>query len=174
MLGSIGGPGVGLGLGLLGNILGTRSERNRLEKMRAELETSLNPVEANLQGKQFGPSQSEGRVTQGITQSTLSDLSNRGVLDSSFAAPQVAQAVAPLELQRQQDIQQGTRDLAAARMQVKGATSLPGYGEAFGQTLGDFGELAALQAGRSEGRKRAQGRQRDRIRGQIEQPEILL
>ncbi len=147
-------PLVGIGLSTIGSLIETGSERRRLEELRATMTNALGPLEAEARGARFGLSKTEGSLAQGATESTLGDLASRGVLQSSFAPGEVAQAVAPAELHRQGRLQETERELAAAKTQIAGATSLPGYGAAFGEGLGEVGGFLALRGGVEEGRKR--------------------
>lgn len=147
-------PLVGIGLGAIGDLISTGSERRRLEELRASMTNALGPLEAEARGARFGLSKSEGGIAQAATDSTLGSLASRGVLQSSFAPGEVAQAVAPAELHRQGRLQETETQLAAAKQQIAGATSLPGYGAAFGGALGDVGGFLALRGGVEEGRKR--------------------
>lgn len=135
------------GANLIGSILGTSSERKRRKRLRAQLLAENAPLEALLRTRQFGPSESEGNIMQSVTQRTLSDLASRGILNSSISAPAVAQAVAPIENQRQQRTQDLLERVVAARQAILQGTELPGYGEAFGSSLGEAGSLLALIAG---------------------------
>ena len=157
------GFGVGAGLQTIGNLLGVRSERRRLEELRAKLEETLKPEQARLNQAQFGLSQSEGALAQSAERSTLSDLANRGVLESSGAPAEVAQAVAPFELRRQETIRGTERSLAAARQAIAGETSLPGYGGAFGEGLGQIGGFLALRQGVEEGKRRGRNMRLERL-----------
>ena len=133
-----------LGANLLGSLFSIRSERNRRKKLRERLLAENAPLEALLQTRQFGPSESEGSLMQVATQRTLSDLASRGVLNSSISAPAVAQAVAPIEEQRQRRTQGLLERVVAARQAIIEGTSLPGYGAAFGEAFGEAGDLMAL------------------------------
>lgn len=136
--------GAALGANLGGKLLGIHSERNRRKKLRARLLAENAPLEALLQTRQFGPSESEGALMNTIVQRTLGDLSSRGVLNSSVAAPQIAGAVAPIENQRQQRTQGLMERVVAARQAIISGTELPGYGQAFGESMGEAGDLLAL------------------------------
>src|SRR3990167_4915550 len=102
----------GLGSKLLGGYLSARSERSRMRRQRIAQEAALAPLEAeipklraNLATSRFGLSGSENAIRQGVVEGTLADLGQRGLLQSSVAAPSVARAVAPIELQHQQNVQ---------------------------------------------------------------------
>lgn len=122
-----------------------------MKKLRADLLGYLQPLESALTTQQYGLSQSEGRVAQGVTQSTLQGLANRGVLQSSYSAPAVAQAVAPIEQRHQENLLDLLRSITAAKTQIAEGTSLPGYGGAFGESFGQGGDLLAYLAGRKYG-----------------------
>lgn len=133
-----------LGANLIGSLLSVRSERKRRQRLRERLLAENAPLEALLQQRQFGPTESEGNLMQVATQRTLSQLASQGVLNSSISAPAVAQAVAPIEEQRQRRTQGLLERVVAARQAIVEGTSLPGYGAAFGEAFGEAGDLMAL------------------------------
>lgn len=163
ILGAASNPLVGIGLGALGDVFETGSERRRLEELRASLTNALGPLEAEARGARFGLSKTEGSLAQSATESTLGSLASRGVLQSSFAPGEVASAVAPFELRRQERLQDTERQLASAKAQIAGETSLPGFGAAFGTALGDVGGFLALRGGVEEGRKRGRRSRLERL-----------
>lgn len=136
--------GAALGANLGGKLLGIASERAQRKKLRARLLAENAPLEALLRTRQFGPSESEGALMNTIVQRTLGDLASRGVLNSSISAPAVAGAVAPIENQRQARTQGLMERVVAARQAIIEGTELPGFGAAFGSTLGEAGDLLAL------------------------------
>lgn len=138
--------GGALGANLLGSLFSVRSERKRRQKLRERLLAENAPLEALLQTRQFGPSESEGNLMQAVTDRTLSGLASQGVLNSSISASRVAQAVAPIEEQRQRRTQGLLERVVAARQAIIEGTSLPGYGAAFGESFGEAGDLMALLA----------------------------
>ena len=141
----------GLAGKFLGNFISTRSERNRLKKLQFEQFSALAPMEALLRQQDFGASETDSRLSQSVTTRTLTDLANRGVLNSSISAPAVASAVAPIEEQRQARRQSLMERLTAAKMAIYQNTSMPGYGNAFGQSLGEAGDVMAYMYGRGVG-----------------------
>jgi hypothetical protein len=167
----LGGPvgfGIGAGVDLIGSLLGVRSERRRLEELRAEFEEAQKPLETALETRKTGLSQTEGKLAEGATTGALTDLASRNVLESSFAPGEVLRETAPLELRRQESVQGLERELAASRMAIAGATSLPGYGAAVGGTLGDVGEFLALRGGRDEGRERSRRLMQEKLDSLLE------
>lgn len=147
-----------LGANLIGSLLSVRSERKRRQRLRERLLAENAPLEALLQQRQFGPTESEGNLMQVATQRTLSQLASQGVLNSSISAPAVAQAVAPIEEQRQRRTQGLLERVVAARQAIVEGTSLPGYGAAFGEAFGEAGDLMALLSaiGQREGNQKSQ------------------
>jgi len=140
--------GGSFGMKLGSALFGVGSERRRRDKLRHDMLANLAPLEAQVNQANFGPSQSEGSLAQSATSSVLSSLADRGVLQSSIAAPAVAAAVAPIEQQRQARRQGLIERLTAAKNAIYGDTSMPGYGSAFADTLGQGGDVLALLAGR--------------------------
>lgn len=174
LLGSLSNPTLaGIGLQTLGGLISTRSERRRQRELREQSLGALEPLETERRQLAFGPSMSEGRMIQGETSRTLADLSSRGVLDSSFAASDVAGAVAPFEAQRKRELQSVDQQLAAAKQAIAQGTSLPGFGAAFGGALGDIGGFLALRGGVEEGRKRGKKSRTDRLLDLMEQSEEM-
>jgi hypothetical protein len=172
LLGGLSGGGpLGIGVSLLGGLIQTGSERRRLEELRKASENALKPLEAEAAGARFGLSQTEGNLAQGATESTLGSLASRGVLQSSFAPGEVAQAVAPVELHRQERLMGLERDIAAGKKAIAGETSLPGFGAAAGGALGDIGGFLALRGGVEEGRKRGKKSRTDRLLDLLDQSE---
>jgi hypothetical protein len=141
--------GASFGANLISGILGTRSRRRQLKRLRAEQLRNLKPLEDLLSVRGFGASESQGNIEQAVTSRTLGGLAQRGVLQSSIAAPSVAQAVAPYEQQRQAGVQSLTERIVAARNAILEGTSIPGYGQAFGESFGQGGDLLAYMAGKS-------------------------
>lgn len=151
------GMAIGLGANLLGGLIKTRGESQRRKKIRAERLAALKPLEATLAQGQYGLSSSEGAIQRQVTQQTLGDLSSRGILDSNVAPAQVAQAVAPIQMEHDQRNQVLAQHIAASKEAIASDTAAPGYGEVFGDALGDVGGFMALLEGRSaEKRRRAQ------------------
>ena len=140
------------GAQLLGGIFKTQSERSRLQDLRGQLEAAIAPLEADARGRRFGSSQSTGSLTRRVTRNTLEGLGERGVLDSSFAAPAVAEAVAPIEAAETGRRLQSEERIASAKFAIAEGTSLPGFGSAFGGALEDLGSFLSLQAGRQAGK----------------------
>lgn len=134
----------GLGFNLASKIFATGSERARRRKLRERLLAENMPLEALLRTRQFGPSESEGALMNTVVQRTLGDLASRGVLNSSISAPAVAGAVAPIENERQARTQGLMERVVAARQAILQGTELPGYGQAFGESFGEAGDLLAL------------------------------
>lgn len=124
-----------------------------MRDLRARLFASLSPLEALYQTRRLGPSQTEGDIMSAVTQRTLGGLAERGVLQSSVTAPAVAAAVAPIENQRQQRVQGLLERLVAARQSILEGTQAPGYGAAFGEALGQGGDLLAYLAGQQYGNR---------------------
>ena len=149
--GFFGGPAGAIGGGLLaqtlGGLLKTNSERKRLEDLRAKLEEAILPLKQQAMNLRFGGSQASGSLTRRVTNNTLTDLGSRNVLDSSFAAPAVAEAVAPIEAAETDRRLASEERLAAAKFAIAEGTSLPGFGSAFGGALDDTGGLLALFGG---------------------------
>lgn len=141
------------GLQALGGAITGYSARRAAEKRRRRRLKALEPVEAQIQQMGFGPSQSEGRIEQAVTNRTLRSLARRGVLQSSFAPGEVAAAVAPIEEQRQARLQDARFRLAAAKEAIEADTDIPGTGAIFGETLGDVGGFLALRAGIEDARR---------------------
>ena len=128
-------------------LFGVHSERDRRRKLQQQQLANLSPLEALVTQSNFGPSQTEGYLAQNATSSTLSSLADRGVLNSSIAAPAVARAVAPIEEARQARRMGLIERLTAAKNAIYGDNSLPGYGSAFADALGQGGDVLALLAG---------------------------
>lgn len=143
--------GASLGANLISGIAGTHSIRKRLKHLRNQQLANLRPLEQLLQVRGFGASESQGNIESAVTSRTLGGLAQRGVLNSTIAAPAVASAVAPYEQARQANVQSLTERLVAARNAILEGTSMPGYGQAFGQAFGEAGDLLAYMGGRSMG-----------------------
>lgn len=171
--GMFGGPvgiGIGLGANLLGGLLKSRGEKRRLKKIQQARLAALQPLEALLKSRQFGPSQSEGNIMQMVTQQTIGDLQQRGMINSSVAAPQIAQAVAPIEEQRQRRTQGLMERIAAEKSSIATDTAAPGWEDALGDSLGQLGGYATMISARNDARK-----QRDIERQQeTEQMKMLI
>lgn len=148
--------GASFGANLLGGLLKARSERRRQQQLRRQLFSALAPIEGALLESRFG-SQSLGNIESAVTQRTLGGLAARGVLNSSMAAPAVAEAVAPIENQRQQRVQGLLERLVAARQSILEGTQAPGYGAAFGESFGQSGDLLAYLSGRQYGDRNQMG-----------------
>ncbi len=148
--------GIGFGAQLLGGLLRTGSERARLTELRAQLEEAIQPLEREAKQRRYGPSYEAGALTRRVTRNTLTGLSQRGVLDSSFSAPAVAEAVAPIEAMETARRFQSEERLAAAKTAIATGTSMPGYASAFGGSLEDAGGLLALRAGMMYGQQARQ------------------
>lgn len=144
--------GISLGSKLLGGLLSTRSERRRQERLRSRLLANLRPMEALLGQAEFGQSESEGNIARTVTSRTLRGLAGQGLINSSIAAPSVAQAVAPIEAGRQARRASLLERLTAARAAIYSGTEMPGYGAAFGGVLDQGGDLLALLAGQRDAR----------------------
>ncbi len=138
----------GAGLAKLGgNLIGARGREKRAKRLRAQLLATLRPQEAQLATMQFGQSQTDSDLSQGATANVLNDYAQRGILGSSYTAPAVAQAIAPIQ-ERANARRQGLMErLAAAKQAIYANTDVPGTADAFGQTLGEFGGLLSLGAG---------------------------
>lgn len=141
------GLAVAFGANLLSGLIGTAGARKRARRLRQEQLMALSPLEALLTQQNFGAGQAESDITTAVTRRTLGSLGARGVLNSSMAPGEVAQAVAPIEERRQARRQSLAERLAAARQAIYAGTQQPGYEEAFAGTLGEFGGLAALLSG---------------------------
>ena len=139
--------GIGIGANLLGGLLGTRSERERLKKQRMELLAQLKPLESLLRARRMGLSATEGTLANRAVRGTLSGLASRGLIGSSISGPAVAEAVAPFELNRQRSIDDLMRQLVSSRSAIYGGTSLPGFGSAFGEAFGGAGDILSFVGG---------------------------
>lgn len=136
-----------IGSKLGGALFRIRSARARAGKLHEERQKIIGDLARQSGLLDMGPTGAEASVMQGAVDQTLSGLAQRGVLNSSFAAPEVAAAVAPYQL-RMDERRQGFRErLAAARLSIAGdEADTPGYGDAFAGALGDVGSLFAIKA----------------------------
>ncbi len=148
-----GGPAGGLGLQLGGRLLKTFSARKEAQRQRDAQLKELQPAEDQLKRLNFGATASEGALFQGVQRRSLAALGRRGVIRSNIAGAEVAQALAPVESAFQKRREDLSFNLAAAKARIQGDTDLPGFGAAFGETLGDAGSLFALRAGQKQGDK---------------------
>lgn len=151
------GVGVGLGANLLSGVLSAIGKKKQMARLeRSQLE-ALRPLEGIAATRAFGPSQSSGALQQAVVNQTLGDLSSRGVLDSTIAAPAVAQAVAPIEAQRQRDLSSLLERISAAKQAIAENTSAPGLESAFAGTLGEAGNILTYLGGRGIASRQAGG-----------------
>lgn len=148
------GPAVALGLSAAArgfSILSDRRNRRRqADALRERAEGFDTLATAERAGRQ-----SESLAQRGVVADTLSSLTDRNVLQSSFAAPEIAEAVSPFEQirrQRELEAQQEGEDLRLAANQTEAGA--PGLEDFLGGTAGEAGEFLALKAGLEEQRKR--------------------
>lgn len=144
--------GIALGVNAIGGLLKARSARRRAKRVRGQRLAALQPLKAELATGQYGLSQSEGAIQRQVTTQTLADLAERNILDSSVAAPQVAQAVAPIQLAHSDRNRSLAKYIAASEDAIASDTEAPGYGEYLGDTLGDVGGYLARIQGRRQAR----------------------
>ncbi len=128
-----------------GNLLKTASSRRSLADRRKRELAALEPARRQLQALNFGATASEGALFKAVERKSLASLGRRGVIRGSTAPSEVAQALAPVESQFQQRREDLSFGLAAATARIEGDTELPGFGAAFGGTLGDAGSFLALR-----------------------------
>ena len=139
------------------NLLAARSAKKRRDKITKQRLDALRPAEDRFTQARIGPSQSEGSILQAITQRTLMSLAQRGVLQGSGAASEVAGAIAPAEAERQQQLDDMAFRLSAIKQSIYADGDVPGLGDAFAQTLGSAGGMLAYAGGRQLGAGKAAG-----------------
>lgn len=146
--------GAGAGLNLVGRVLDIRSERARQARLRRQALAALAPLEAEARLYEMAPTQAEGYAMGEAVNAAHSTLAARGVGDSSLTGPATARALAPFLLQRETNVHNRIRDLAAAKTSIYRDTAAPGYGQAVAGFLGDAGGLLAQIGGQEEGEAR--------------------
>ena len=139
--------GIGLGANLVGGLLKTRSERNRLKKLRREMLANLQQFVEQRQARGSGLSEGEGGLFQAVTNRALQGAANSGTLRSTFTPGRIAQAIAPIQAQRDRELQGLDERILAQRQSIASGTSLPGFGGAFGGAFQEAGDLAFRAAG---------------------------
>lgn len=127
----------------IGRLFGMGSANREARRQREAQLAALKPYEAQVQALNFGPTASEGGLFKALERRALTSLGRRGVLRGSTAPAEVAAAMAPAEMQFQQRREDANFRLAALRARIEGGTTETGYGDAFGQTLGDAGSFIA-------------------------------
>ncbi len=142
----------GAGLNFVGDIVGIRSQRAKAKRLAEKLrQETLVPLDARLATRKVGLSESAAAMRDSSVGSALQDLAQKGVLQSSFAAPQVYRAAAPFEAQRQRELDELSLRRGAAAAEIASVEeSAPGYGEAFAGLFGQAGQLFAMEAGRRQ------------------------
>lgn len=142
-LGKIAGYVAPFALQGIGRLFGQRSANRESQRRRDAQMAQLRVAEDQLRALNFGPTASEGGLFRALERRSLTKLGQRGVLRGSTAPSEVAAAMAPAEMQFQKRRQDATFSLAALRARIEGGTSEQGFGDAFGQTLGDAGSFVA-------------------------------
>lgn len=143
--------GIGQGLKLGSNLLTARSAKRRRDRIVQQQLEALRPAEDRLQQGMMGASESQGSLLQALTQRTLMGLADRGVLQGSGAASEVAGAIAPVEQQRQEHLDQMAMRIAAVKQSIYGNSDAPGMADAWAQSLGSAGNTLAYLGGRKMG-----------------------
>jgi hypothetical protein len=136
------------GAKLAAGLLGNRSEKRRKARITQLQLEALRPLENRLVQANFGASQSEGSLLNALTQRTLVGLADRGVLNGSGAAGEVAGAIAPVEAARQNRLDELTARIASIKANIYGDSATPGMEDAFAGSLGSLGNLLAYKYGR--------------------------
>jgi hypothetical protein len=114
---------------------------------------ALEPARQQLYSLNVGPTQSEGALFQAAQRRSIRDLGRRGVIKGSTAPAEVAASMAPFESAYQRRREDLSFRLAAAQDAIESDSEMPGYGQAFGATLGDVGSYFALKAGIKDGQE---------------------
>lgn len=143
--------GIGEGLKLGSNLLAARSAKRRRDRIMQQQLEALRPAEDRLQQGMLGASQSQGSLLQALTERTLMGLAQRGVLQGSGAASEVAGAIAPVEQQRTEHLDEMTMRIAAIKNSIYGNSDAPGMADAWGASLGSAGNTLAYLGGRKLG-----------------------
>lgn len=134
--------GLGLGANLLSGLFSSGSaQRARKKRIRNQL-LALQPLEKQLAQYKIGPTAVEGSLLDTLVKRKLGDLAARGVLNSSIAAPEVGAAIAPVEANRMNRIDEMAARIAGLKQGIYGDSEMPGYGDALANTLGNFGQIA--------------------------------
>jgi hypothetical protein len=143
--------GIGEGLKLGSNLLTARSARRRRDAIIQRQIEALRPAEDRLAQGMLGSSESQGSLLQAITTRTLMSLAGRGVLQGSGAAGEVAGAIAPVEQQRTEHLDEMAFRLAAVKQSIYGGSDAPGMADAWASSLGSAGNTLAYLGGRKLG-----------------------
>ena len=147
---------IAIGAQLASTLFGLGAERAARKRRERALLNAAERAERRATQAELG-GQSLITQQQSSVRSTLGDLASRGVLDSSFAAPEIAAAAAPFEAARQSQVdtlEQRAEDLRLAAA-TEGAAA-PGFSDFAGGILGDVGGFAALRAGQREQAQRGE------------------
>jgi hypothetical protein len=138
---------IGMGLQAVGNVVKTRSARRSIEENQQRRLAALAPAERQLETLNFGLTRSEDALVKGAVRSQVGNLARRNVLGGSSSQAEIDRVTAPYENAFAQRREGLAFRLAAAKEAIAADSQMPGYGEAFGSTLGDIGSFMAMRAG---------------------------
>jgi hypothetical protein len=142
---------IGLGSNLLSTAFGIGAERRRIEILSRAFDEAAGDVEREIGAREFAPTEAEAGVIRGAQRRTLSQLSQRGVIESSFAPAEVAEAGSEIELLRAQDIDEKKREARGLRLASAAVQSgAPGFEDFLGAQFGEVGGTLASLGGRRQ------------------------